>query len=217
MITSLYTNRMPSFGAFMMDVRAVSVIEFAFGLPVFLIAIMGGLETANMVITQQRVAEIANEIAQNSARGNGQIDEADISQIMTGARLAAEGSPILTKGRIILSSVRLNAAKNGQWIEWQRCEGDDKTIKSTYGAQNKGSTDPTLQQVGPAPGLKAVDGVDIMVVEISTTYQPIIGNAFSLVAAGKKLTAVAANVVRDRTTFAIKNDSDLTSSQIKTC
>jgi hypothetical protein len=205
------------FGFFLRDIRAVSVIEFAIALPAFLIVIMGGLETANMVITQQRVAEIASEIAQNSARGNGQIDEADISQIMTGARLAAEGSPILTKGRIILSSIRLNAAKNGQWIEWQRCEGDDKTIKSTYGAQNKGNADSTLQQVGPAPGLKAVDGVNIMVVEISTTYQPFIGNAFSLVAAGNKLTAVAANVVRDRTTFAIKNDGDLTTSQIKSC
>ena len=199
------------------DRRGVSVIEFAIGLPVFLTAILGGLEVANMAIMQQRVTEIASEIAQNSARGNDQIDEADVSQIMTGARLSAEGSPILTQGRAVLSSVRLNAAKNGQWIEWQRCEGDNKTIKSTYGIQGKGKTDATLVQVGAAPGLKAVDGVNIMVVEVTTTYQPLIGNAFSLFASGKTLKAIAAHVVRDRTTFAIKNDGDLTTAQIKAC
>jgi Flp pilus assembly protein TadG len=199
------------------DLRGVSVIEFAIALPLFLTAILGGLEIANMAIMQQRVAEIASEIAQNSARGNNQIDEADVSQIMTGARLSAEGSTILTKGRAVLSSVRLNADKNGQWIEWQRCEGDNKTFKSTYGVQGKGKTDATLAQVGPAPGLKAVDGVDIMVVEVTSTYQPLIGNAFSLFAKGTTLKAIAAQVVRDRTTFAIKNDGNLVTTQIKTC
>jgi Flp pilus assembly protein TadG len=58
------------------DLRGVSVIEFAIALPLFLTAILGGLEIANMAIMQQRVAEIASEIAQNSARGNNQIDEA---------------------------------------------------------------------------------------------------------------------------------------------
>lgn len=199
------------------DVRAVSVIEFAIGLPVFLTAIMGGLEVANMAIMQQRVAEIASEVAQNAARGTNQIDESDISQIMTGARLSAEGTPIMDKGRIILSSVRLNAAKNGQWIEWQRCDGADRTIKSAYGVQGKGRSDASLQKVGAGTGLKAVDGVDIMVVEVTTEYQPLIGNVFSAVTNGNDLQAVTAHVVRDRTTFSIKNDGGATASQIKTC
>ncbi|MFZ3481785.1 TadE/TadG family type IV pilus assembly protein [Sphingomonas sp. 3-13AW] len=197
--------------------RGVSLIEFAIGLPVFLVAILGGLEVANMAITQQKVAGIASEVAANAARGTNQIDEADISQVMTGARLAAEGTPILSKGRVILSSVRLNAAKNGQWIEWQRCEGEDRTIRSAYGAQGKGRTDTSLRQVGPAPGLKAADGVNIMVVEVQTRYQPLIGNAFSVITEGNDLRAVSAHVVRDRNTFSIKNDGGVSSGKIKTC
>lgn len=199
------------------DRRGVSLIEFALGLPVFLVAIMGGLEVANMAITQQRVAEIASEVAENAARGTGQIDEADISQIMTGARLASEGTSILDSGRIVLSSVRLNTTRNGQWIEWQRCEGADRTIRSVYGDQGKGRSDTSLQQVGPGIGLKAVDGVDIMVVEVRTRYQPLTGNAFSIVSRGRDLKAVAAHVVRDRTTFGIKNDAGVSASQIKSC
>lgn len=199
------------------DTRGVSLIEFAIGLPVFLTLLFGGLELANMALTQQRVSEIANQMAQNAARGTNQIDEADISQIMTGGRLAAEGTPILSKGRVIISSVRLNAAKNGQWIEWQRCDGSDTTVRSAYGAQGKGKSDSTLSQVGPAPGLKAVDGVNIIVVEASTKYQPMISNAFSLISEGSVLKAVAAQVARERTTFSIKNDGNLTSSQIRTC
>jgi hypothetical protein len=198
------------------DTRGFSLIEFAIALPVFLALVFGGLELANMALTQQRVTEIASQMAQNAARGTNQVDEADVSQIMTGGRLAAEGTPILTKGRVIISSVRLNAARNGQWIEWQRCDGSDATVTSAYGAQGKGKSD-TLQQVGPAPGLKAIDGVNIMVVEVSTKYQPIIGNAFSLIREGSALKAVAAHVARERTTFGIKNDGNLTSSQIRTC
>jgi hypothetical protein len=199
------------------DTRGVSLIEFAIGLPVFLTLVLGGLELANMALMQQRVIEMASQIAQNAARGTNQIDESDISQIMMGGRLAAEGTPILDKGRVIISSVRLNAAKNGQWLEWQRCDGSDTTVKSAYGAQGKGKSDSTLAQVGPAPGLKAVDGVNIMVVEVNTKYQPLIGNAFSLVSQDGVLKAVAAQVARERTTFGIKNDGNLTSSQIQTC
>lgn len=199
------------------DISGVSLVEFALGLPLFLILVFGGLELGNMALTQQRITEIASQLAQNAARGTNQIDEADVSQIMTGARLAAEGSPILENGRVILSSVRLNAAKDGQWIEWQRCDGSDTTIKSAYGVEGRGELDSTLQQVGPAPGLKAVDGVNIIVVEVSTKYQPMIGNAFSLIRQGNMLKAVAAHVARERTTFAIKNDGGLTSSQIRTC
>jgi Tfp pilus assembly protein PilX len=210
-------RRIAAWGLLSRDTRGVSLIEFAIGLPVLLTLVLGGLELANMALTQQRVTEIASQMAQNAARGTNQIDEADVSQIVTGGRLAAEGTPILEKGRAIISSVRLNAAKNGQWIEWQRCDGSDTAVKSAYGVQGKGKSDSTLTQVGPAPGLKAVDGVNIMVVEVSTKYQPMFGNAFSLISEGSVLKAVAAQVARERTTFAIKNDGNLTSSQIKTC
>ena len=199
------------------SVAGLAVIEFAIGLPLFLTLVLGGLEVANLVITQQRVAAIASDTAQNAARGTQQIDEADISQIFTGAELAADGTAILEKGRIILSAVRRNAAGTGQWIEWQRCTGSVKTIVSDYGLQGKGKSDASLQQVGPAPGIKAVDGVDIIVVEARTTYQPVIGTIYALTGRGQILKAVAAQVVRDRTTFAVKNDTNLTADKIKTC
>ncbi len=202
---------------FRADESGVSLIEFALALPLFLTLVCGGLELANLAITQQRIAEIASQVAQNAARGTSQVDEADVSQIMTGAQLASEGTPILAKGRIILSSVRLNTARTGQWIEWQRCAGDAKTIQSAYGSQGKGKLDNSLQQVGPAPGLRAADGVNIMLVEVITSYQPLISNTFSLRAEGSVLKTTAAHVGRERTTFAIKNDGNLTASQIMSC
>jgi Flp pilus assembly protein TadG len=199
------------------DRRGVSIIEFAIGLPMFLIAVLGGLEVANLTLTQQRVAAVASQVAQNAARGTQQIDEADINQIFTGAELAASGAPILEKGRIILSSVRLNAAGNGQWIDWQRCTGTDKTVKSVYGPEGKGKADTSLQQVGPAPGIKAVGNVNIMVVEIRSAYQPIIGTAYAAVGGGQIMKSVTAQVVRERTTMGIKNDGALPATKIKTC
>ncbi len=199
---------------FLRDRRAVGLIEFALGLPVLLVLTLGGLEVANMALMQQRLTQIASQVTQNAARGTQQMDEADIVQVFTAARLTAEGTPLLRKGRVILSSVRLNPARSGQWIEWQRCTGDVKTIRSAYGAQGKGETDASLQTVG---GIKAADNVAILVTEMQSTYQPIIGNAFSVVSAGRTLRAVSAQVVRDRTTFGIKNDTGLPSGSIATC
>jgi Flp pilus assembly protein TadG len=199
------------------DRRGVGVVEFALGLPVFLVLVCGGLEVANLALTQQRLSAIASQTAQNGARGTYQIDEADVRQVFTADELAADQTAILTQGRVILSSVRLNAAGNGQWIEWQRCDGSDTSVTSRYGAEGKGKTDSSLQQVGSAPGLKAVANVDIMVAEAQTRYKPLIGNAFSMVPAGKLLTATAAQVVRDRTPMGIKNDGNLAASQIKSC
>lgn len=199
------------------DTRGVGLIEFAFALPVLLTLVLGGLEIANLALMQQHVTEMASQVAQNAARGTQQMDEADIAQIFTGSELSAAGTTLLTNGRLILSSVRLNAAGNGQWIEWQRCTGGVTTIRSAYGAQGKGKTDTSLQRVGAAPGLQAAANVDIMVVEVQTTYQPLLGSVFSIVSRDKTLRAVNAQVVRDRTTFNLKNDGGLTAAQIRTC
>lgn len=199
------------------DTRGVGLIEFAFALPVLLTLVLGGLEIANLALMQQHVTEMASQVAQNAARGTQQMDEADIAQIFTGSELSAAGTTLLTNGRLILSSVRLNAAGNGQWIEWQRCTGGVTTIRSAYGVQGKGKTDTSLQRVGAAPGLQAAANVDIMVVEVQTTYQPLLGSVFSIVSRDKTLRAVNAQVVRDRTTFNLKNDGGLTAAQIRTC
>lgn len=196
--------------------RGVAVIEFALALPLFLLLVLGGLELANYCLMQQRVSHMASTVAMNAARGAGQIDEADVRQIMIGSELAAAGTPIMTNGRVILSSVRLNAAKNGQWIDWQRCTGL-KSPTSTYGNQDTGKSDTKLQTVGGNPGIKAPDGVNIMVAEVFYSYQPLIGGAFTGFLGGKRLAAVSAHVVRDRTAFGIKNDGKLPAAQLKTC
>ncbi len=198
------------------DSRGIALVEFAIGLPVFLAAIMGGLELANFCLMQQRVTQIASALAMTAARGSEQIDEADIHQLMTGVELSAGGTSIMANGRVILSSVRLNAAANGQWIEWQRCDGS-RTTASAYGVQGKGKSDATLQTVGGSPGIKAPAGVDIMVAEASYAYQPIIGGLFTSFTTGKTLKAVAAHVVRDRTTFGIKNDGALSGTALNPC
>jgi Flp pilus assembly protein TadG len=196
--------------------RGVAIIEFAVALPFFLLLVLGGLELANFCLMQQRVSHMASSVAMNAARGSEQIDEANVRQIMIGSELAAAGTPIMTNGRVVLSSVRLNAAKNGQWIDWQRCTGL-KSPNSAYGIQDTGKSDTKLQAVGGNPGIKAPDGVNIMVAEVFYSYQPLIGGGFTGFLGGKRLGAVSAHVVRDRTAFGIKNDGKLPAAQLKTC
>ena len=61
--------------------------------------------------------------ADNPARDRSTIDETDISETMVAVDIAGEQIKFGDYGRLILPSVQINPAKNGQWIRWQRCEG----------------------------------------------------------------------------------------------
>lgn len=224
------------------DTSGLALIEFAFSLPIILTMGLGGVELAHMAIATERVGQIAMLVADNAGRVRNTIDELDVNEIMTGAKLMGADIQFSTNGRIILSNIQNNPTNTGQWIRWQRCKGA-KNVAPGYGNVNDGWLDSSLSagvfdHVGSSPKLSAAPGTIVMMVEVVYDYQPIvpITNYFGILPPGlftaKAMRVVQAFNVRDRapasSTLAngaadpappsdIKNQSNLTGANVSSC
>jgi len=175
-----FGTRAARFAARLRDCRSgLAFVEFAMSLPVVVTLGLVGMETANLAMAHLRVSNIAMLAADNAARVRDSIDEAQVIELLTGAKMTGDNIRFRQNGRIILSSIEPNAAgaggtSTGQWIRWQRCDGA-KNVVSRYGPEDTGRTSATLQAVGP-PGnqISAAEGTAVMVVEVEYDYQPIV-------------------------------------------
>lgn len=156
------------------DCRGLAFVEFALALPPLLTLSLVGLELTNYSMAHMRVSQIALTTADNASRVRDTIDEADVNEVFIGVGLAGEGIDFEEKGLLILSSLQTNAAGDGQWIRWQRCFGDGN-FSSSYGEEDDGKTNASLQAMGPAGRqVAALDGTSVMFVEVAYTYDPLI-------------------------------------------
>lgn len=164
---------------FLSDTSGAALIEFALTLPVLLLMGLGGLETAHFGLTSLRVSQIAMTTADNAGRVRNQITEADVNELLTGAKFVGKGIEFGENGRIILSSLENNGqtvtSKKGYMIRWQRCAGKMAQV-SAYGTEGKGAADNSLKGMGPdaAKLLVPADNTAVMYVEVYYTYQPLI-------------------------------------------
>lgn len=198
------------------DTSGLALVEFALSLPVLMSMGLGGVELANYALAVERVNQIAMTAADNAARVRDSIDEVNVNEVMTGAKFVGEKINFATRGRIILSSLEQNAGKTGQWIRWQRCAGA-KNVSSSYGVEDKGKTDSSLQAMGP-PGrqIAAISGTAVMFVEVLYDYQPIVPMpAFGY--NGRTMHFTAAFNVRQRTNQVLYNAQNLSSTKISSC
>lgn len=162
------------------DRRAAMVVEMAFVLPLFLVFAFGGVEIANLTLTNTRISQIGLSAADNASRiafgsslAQPQIREIDINEVFTGVEAQAEGLDFKLNGRIILSSLERNA-DDGQWIHWQRCYGDMK-VDSAYGPEGTGITGTGFPGMGPAGAeVTAPAGTAVMFVEITYQYKSLV-------------------------------------------
>lgn len=208
------------FGARLRDCESgLAFTEFAFAMPVLMGLGLVGLETANLAMAHLRVSNIAMLTADNAARVRDSIDEANIVELLSGAKMTGDSIQFRQNGRIILSSIEPNTAgvdgaSTGQWIRWQRCDGA-KNVVSAYGAQGAGRTDATIQSVGPAGNqISAAPGTAVMVVEVAYDYQPLFGES---IIGTREIRYRSAFNVRQRTNQALTNTSTLSAAQIRTC
>lgn len=198
----------------------LAFVEFAASLPVLTALGLCGLETANFAMANLRVSNIAMLTADNASRVRDAIDEANIIEIMTGAKMSGDNIRFRQNGRIILSSMERNTAgtggaSTGQWFRWQRCDGARPATTSVYGAQGKGQTDASLQNVGTGSNqISAASGTAVMVVEVTYNYQPIVSNS---ILGPRVIRYEAAFNVRQRVNQALTNTNGLTTAQIRTC
>ncbi|MCJ8156193.1 TadE/TadG family type IV pilus assembly protein [Sphingomonas sp. LaA6.9] len=159
---------------------AVAYIEFAYTLPPVLAMGLYGVEATNLAMTHMRVSQIALAIADNSSRVGldnamalTQFRESDVNDTFMGAKLQAGTMKLTERGRIILSSLNVNA-DGGQWIQWQRCLGQRK-YDSSYGKQGDGATGTSFPGMGPTgKQVKAPEGNAAMFAEVTYQYEPIV-------------------------------------------
>jgi len=194
----------------------LAFIEFAMSLPVLVTLGLVGLETANLAMAHLRVSNIAMLAADNAARVRDSIDETNVIELLTGAKMTGDSIRFRQNGRIILSSVEPNQAgpngtSTGQWIRWQRCDGA-RNVASRYGPQGTGQNNNTLQAVGPANNrITASAGTAIMLVEVEYNYQSLVSDD---IFGPRVIRYESAFNVRQRTNQAITN---LTSATPKNC
>ena len=160
----------------------LAYVEFAMSLPVLVTLALVGLETANLAMAHLRVSNIAMLAADNASRVRDGIDEANVIEVLLGAKMSGDNIRFRQNGRIILSSIEPNTAgsggaSTGQWIRWQRCDGA-RNVASSYGPQGTGQTNSSLQGVGPAGNrISALPGTAVLVAEVTYNYQPLVSSA----------------------------------------
>jgi Flp pilus assembly protein TadG len=189
------------------DNSANSLIEFAYSLPIFLTLGMYGTELANMAVINMQVSQIAMALADNASR-LGQTDNSAvlpsittpmISSIMQGTMKQGTTVNFQANGRVILSSLEVNAS-NRQYIHWQRCSGN-LARTSAYGPLNYGVSGTAIAGLGKTGHVVAApSGSAVMFVEAFYSYKSLFGNMF-----------VSNVVMSQEAAFLIRDRRDLTS------
>ena len=165
------------------DTRGVALIEFAYSLPFVLLLALGGMEVTNYALTHMRASQIAVSLADNASRakeqsitGVPQMREIDVNETFVAAGLQAGTLDLANNGRLILSSLEVNA-DGGQWIHWQRCFGGAEHA-SSFGVEGEGASGTDFPGMGPAARIvRAEPGFAIMFAEVVLDYEPLFSRA----------------------------------------
>lgn len=191
------------------DERGAIIVEFAYTLPIFTVLGFTGVEVASLAVANMRVSQIAMTAADNLSRAKQsvpsalpQLREVDVNDAFLGARIQGGANiPILTNGRIIISSLQQNGSGK-QTILWQRCKGV-KSVTSQYGAQ--GATQPNtgtsgFQGMGTgSTRVQAEANSAVIFAEVTYDYVPTVAPLI-----------LGPRTIRKEAAFYVRDDRDLT-------
>jgi TadE-like protein len=200
----------------------MALVEFALVLPVLCLLCLGGLELSNLAMAYLRVNSIAIKTADSAARVRTSIDEADINEIFTGAKLMGENIDFADRGRIILSSIEpvMDTASPpqivNQYLRWQRCTGANAAV-SSHGSEGDGATGTDKASgygITGKPKITAAKNTTIMLSEVVYDYKPLLSSRWF----GSITMRVAQSItVRERSDQKMKNASSLTTAKQSLC
>ncbi len=175
-----------------------AMVEFAMGAPLLLTAGLWGAEEANYALVNMKVSQLTEHIADNASRigdtstlQNRRIYESDINDVIYGAQVQGGKLGFYDHGRVLISSLEVDATSGNQYIHWQRCRGL-KTYAAAYGREGD-----ALGNIGMGPAgqeVVAQPGDAVIFVEVSYTYQPLISAQFL---GSLDITSIASFTVRD--------------------
>ncbi len=200
------------------DTSGVSILEFAFVLPILLTLGLFGAEVSWMATTKMKTSQIALSLADNASR-LGQTDnsgvtptitEGDVDAVLAGALKQGENINMATKARVILSSLEYDPFTGKQYIHWQRCKGSvDRD--SAYGndTTKNGLVGPVITGMGNgSTQVTASTGQAIMYVEIYYEYEALFENPFG--SGDQKFKEEAAFLIRDDRNLRSADETGLT-------
>jgi len=158
----------------------LSAVEFALILPLLTTLGMYGIEMAMLSTTNLLVSQIAMSTADNASRmvqGSSSavtptVTEAQVNSVLAGAVKEGGSLNLATNGKVILSSLELNAS-NAQYIHWQRCSGS-YSAQSAYAIEGA-----TVTGMGNAAGrVTGMSGTAVMYVEVYYRKSGLFGTLF---------------------------------------
>ena len=184
-----------------------AAIEMAFILPIFIGLTTGGIEVTWYANTKMSISQLALHAADHSSRMGGStslqsipVFEDDVNDVMTGTLMQGENINLEENGRVIISSLQVNAT-GGQWVAWQRCDGNP-AFQSTHGQQGAGKTHNNFPGMGYASRrVQARPGEAVMFAEVRYQYEPIF-DVFDMTSEDYIMSEIAA--------FNVRDDRDLT-------
>lgn len=167
---------------------AVSTVEFALVLPLFMTLGMYGAEIAWLNAASMEASQVSLALADNASR-LGQTDNSgvtptittsDVQSVLTGALEEGSNIGLAENGRVILSSLEVHPVTGKQYIHWQQCLGAGKQ------ASSKGKPDPDGSAIaaianGVKIGGKTITSPNksaVMVAEVWYTYHGLFGTMF---------------------------------------
>jgi Flp pilus assembly protein TadG len=183
----------------------VSAVELGLSMPFLMGLSLAATEVVNLALIHVQLNQLAITVADNASRakqtqvtGAPRFREYDVNQVFRAAALQGEDLDIPTRGRVILSSLQVNAS-GGQWIAWQRCWGNN-TWASRYGPQGTGATGTAFDGMGfTSTKMTADSGTAIMFVEIAYDYKPFFLGSI-----------LPAKLIRKEAALYVRDDRDLT-------
>ncbi|HQS69783.1 MAG: hypothetical protein B7Y36_06900 [Novosphingobium sp. 28-62-57] len=167
---------------------AVSVMEFALVLPLFMTLGMYGAEIAWLNATALEVSQVAVSMADNASR-IGQTDNsgvtptissADVESVLDGALEEGASANLEDNGRVILSSLEGHPVTGKQYIHWQQCKGKGKQESKKGKADPSGGLLSSLVNGLTMGGktIRAPNGGAVMVAEVWYEYKGLFGTLF---------------------------------------
>lgn len=136
------------------DVGGVAIVEFALGLPILLILLLGGIELTNIMLTNikaQQLATMSADLVAQRATSQERISEKQIYDIQSAIEMAAKPYDAPQDGRLIITAmvgedtaVDADQLPDVNKIKWQRFIGGYTSAVARVGCWTSNSAIPTL-------------------------------------------------------------------------
>jgi Flp pilus assembly protein TadG len=192
-----------------LDRAAVSMIEFALGMPILIGFLLGGLEMANYILasnTCQRLATMMADLVSQSGVGGESTTQVQIYDMFNAVDVSAKPYDLRNHGRVVFSVIKGKLQTNGtvrnEFAEGayaQQFDGGFTGVAPVVGCRQTGAL-PALNRSLPADEM-------LVHVQVSYQYQPmILPTSISYFTGRTSFTRTAAFRMR-KNQFAISGDA----------